>query len=170
MKTVLLGDSLTAWHDWQECLGPNLNHALPGETTEDLLYRLERSLSAAPERVILMIGTNDLLQRTPLESIKHNYTRLLAELIEIEALYIVSVPPVADTPHATEINADIIALNDWLKEQLWKYGFTYVDLHAEMTGEDYAIVPGLTVDGVHFSDAGYTLFERLLKAALDETL
>lgn len=170
MKTIMLGDSLTAWHDWHDAVGSHLNHGIPGDTTDGLLYRLNRSLSAAPDRIILMIGTNDLLQHTPLEIVEHNYTQLLAELIEIDTLYVLSIPPVFDAPYTRSVNDAILKFNTWLREQLWKFGFTYVDLHTEMAGENHAIRPELTVDGVHLSDDGYTLAERLLKKALNETL
>ena len=168
MRTLLLGDSLTAWHDWSDLLGPHLNHGIPGDTTDGLLYRLQRSLSANPERIILMIGTNDLIQQTPLEVVTHNYTRLLSELLEIEHLFVLSVPPVADAPHTTAINADIAALNEWLKEQIWKYGFTYVDVYGAMVDGHQAIRPEFTVDGVHLSDAGYAVWEKLLKEAIGD--
>lgn len=169
MRTLLLGDSLTAWHDWSDLLGPHLNHGIPGDTTDGLLYRLQRSLSANPERVILMIGTNDLIGHTPLENVMHNYTRLLSELLGIEHLYVCSLPPVADAPHSTSINADIAAMNEWLKDQIWKYHFTYVDVYETMVDEHQAIRPEFTVDGVHLSDAGYDVWERLLKEALEDT-
>lgn len=167
MKTLLLGDSLTAWHEWQECLGPHINHAVPGETTEGLLYRLGRSLSASPERIFLMIGTNDLLQNIPMEKIRANYEQLLNELLEIEQLYILSVPPVEEASQTAGINDAIVDLNRWVREQLWKYGFVYVDLHNALA-EGKGIRGEYTTDGVHLSEAGYAVCERMLGEILEE--
>ena len=167
MRTLLIGDSLTAWNDWQEVVGTHINHGVPGDTTDGLLLRLQRSLSAKPDRVIMMIGTNDLLMHTPPERVKQNYSQLLNELLEIEHLYILYVPPVENTPYTETVYETIMALNFWLREQQWKYGFVYVDLHGELSG-GMGIKPEYTDDGVHLSDAGYKVWERVLKEALEE--
>jgi lysophospholipase L1-like esterase len=168
MTTLLLGDSLTAWHDWHELLGKHLNHGIPGDTTEGLLLRLPRSLSAAPERVVLTIGTNDLLQGIPLQTVKDHYSQILNELLEVERLFVCAVPPVIDEPRTREVNENIIALNHWVREQLWKYGFVYVDLYHATVGKNSALKPEYTTDGVHLSSAGYAVWEEVLKEALEE--
>ena len=165
MKTLLLGDSLTAWHDWHDLLGEHLNHGVPGDTTEGLLRRLPRSLSSRPERVILAIGTNDLLQQTPPESVKEHYLDILNELLDVEQLIVLSVPPVADAPL---VNERIIALNHWLMEQTWKYHFHFVDLYRALSGGGNALKQEYTTDGVHLSEAGYAAWETVLKAGLEE--
>ncbi len=165
MKTLLLGDSLTAWHDWSGLLGAHLNHGVPGDTTEGLLQRLPRSLTARPERVILTIGSNDLLQQLPLENVKENYLDILNELLEIETLIVFTIPPVIDAP---AVNEQIIALNHWLMEQTWKYHFHYVDLYHALAGSDNTLKSEYTTDGVHLSDAGYAVWETKMKAALEE--
>jgi len=167
VKTLLLGDSLLAWHDWSALLGQHLNHALPGESTDGLLYRLNRSLSASPECVVLLIGTNDLLQHTPLEHLEENYVELLSALLDIPRLIVVAVPPVASGAHTAGVNAAIITFNGWLREQGWKYGFTYADLHRALAAGE-GLDPAYTTDGIHFNDAGYERFERLLREALAE--
>ncbi len=167
MTTLLLGDSLTAWNDWQEVVGPHLNHALPGESTDGLLYRLHRSLSTFPERVILLIGTNDLLQHTPVEMVIHNYTQILSELLEVKQLFVLSVPPVAAGVQTAEVNAAINTFNAWLQEQLWKYGFKYVDLHAALSDPSGGIDPRCTTDGIHLTPEGYARWETLLAEAIE---
>jgi lysophospholipase L1-like esterase len=165
MTTLLLGDSLTAWHEWHDLLGSHLNHGIPGDTTEGLLRRLHRSLSARPERVVLLIGTNDLLQQIPLENIKKNYLGILNELLEVEQLIVFTIPPVSDAP---SVNEQIISLNHWLMEQTWKYHFHFADLYHALAGEGNALKPEYTTDGVHLSSAGYAAWEKLLRDALEE--
>jgi lysophospholipase L1-like esterase len=165
MTTLLLGDSLTAWHDWHGLVGKHLNHGIPGDTTEGLLRRLPRSLSAKPERVVLTIGTNDLLQQIPLETVKENYLDILNELLDIEQLVVFTVPPVADAPAVNEL---IIALNHWLMEQTWKYHFHFVDLYHALVNKENVLKPEYTTDGVHLSSAGYAVWEEVLKEALEE--
>ena len=167
MRTLLIGDSLTAWNDWQDTVGQHLNHGVPGDTTHGLLSRLERSLSAEPDRIILMIGTNDLLQHIPLDFIKQHYEQILEKLKAVEQCYILSVVPVMDAPYTTTINENIIALNHWLKSQANNYGYTYIDLHSKMSS-GMGINPEYTDDGVHLTEEGYSVWEKVLKETLEK--
>lgn len=166
MTTLMIGDSLTAWNDWQETVGQHLNHGVPGDTTGGLLTRLQRSLSADPDRVIMMIGTNDFMMHTPVDMVKANYSRLLDELAGIQHLYILSVAPVEESPYTQNINENIIALNHWLKVQSEKYSYTYVDVHRKLLGSGIGIKPEFTDDGVHLTEAAYEVWQQLLKEAL----
>ena len=168
MTTLMIGDSLTTWNNWQEIVGKHINHGVPGDTTGGLLTRLKRSLSAEPDRVIMMIGTNDFMMHTPLDMVKDNYTRLLDELAGIEHLYILSVAPVEESPYTLTINENIIALNHWLKAQSEKYSYTYVDVHRELLGSGIGIKPEFTDDGVHLTEAAYEVWERVLATTLDK--
>ncbi len=167
MRTLLLGDSLTAWHDWDDVVGTHQNHGIPGDTTDGLLYRLKRSLASGPERVILMIGTNDLLQHTPLEYVKENYSRLLDELAHIPQRYVLSVIPVIDEPYTVRVNEEIVTLNRWLQVQAEQKGFIYVDLYGAMAEHNNTLKPAYTVDGVHLSEEGYGVWERVLHGVLN---
>ena len=60
--TVFLGDSITEGGQWREMF-PTVevrNRGIGGDTTTGVLERLQQVSSAAPQRVFLMIGTNDL--------------------------------------------------------------------------------------------------------------
>jgi lysophospholipase L1-like esterase len=164
----MIGDSLTAWNDWQEVVGQHLNHGIPGDTSDGLLFRLERSLSANPDRVILMIGTNDLVQHIPLDFIKKSYTKILEKLTEVKERYVLSVIPVNDAPHTVSINENIIALNHWIKSQADSYGFTYIDLHSKMAQGGVGINPEYTDDGVHLTEEAYAVWEKVLKETMDK--
>jgi lysophospholipase L1-like esterase len=167
MRTLMLGDSLTAWNDWQKAVGTHLNHGVPGDTTADLLRRIPRALSTRPDRIVLLIGTNDVIQGVPMETLTHHYTQILSELLECEALFVLSVPPLEGGTVTAPFNTAICQLNDWIREQMWKYGFSFVDLHAALQGDDGTLDPTLTTDGVHLSEAGYRRFGQLLAEAFE---
>ena len=59
---VFLGDSLTDEARWEELFAGLAvrNRGVPGDTTADVLARLEPIARAEPAQVFLMIGTNDL--------------------------------------------------------------------------------------------------------------
>ena len=60
-RVVLLGDSITEGGVWNELLPelPVLNRGVGGETSAQVLARLDLVLNA-PSAVVLLIGTNDL--------------------------------------------------------------------------------------------------------------
>ena len=65
-RVLMVGDSLTAFGEWSELLGPGaVNRGIGGDTTGGLIARLDALPSA--QRTYLMIGTNDLARLTPEE-------------------------------------------------------------------------------------------------------
>ena len=79
---VLLGDSLTEVGPWPELLHGNRirNRGIRGDTTVDLLRRLEDVISIEPKTVALLIGINDLKARVPLDQIEANYAKIIDRL------------------------------------------------------------------------------------------
>src|SRR4051794_15997124 len=78
---VMLGDSITElglWHEWFAGT-PVLNRGIGGETSADLLRRLDTAIGL-PSVVFLLIGTNDLTLGVPLQKIIANVRTLLAEV------------------------------------------------------------------------------------------
>jgi hypothetical protein len=85
-----------------------------------------------------------------------------------------SIPPWA-TPRATWVLAKngegshaqygrIDSLNDWIKEFGTQQGLVVVDSYAVLVASDReTYVPGLTIDGVHSTPAGYDLTAPWLK-------
>ncbi|HPI85609.1 MAG TPA: GDSL-type esterase/lipase family protein, partial [Bacteroidales bacterium] len=61
---VFLGDSLTEGFDLQHYFNlPNLkNRGISGDTTYQVLYRLEEIWNSKPAGLFLMIGINDMFQ------------------------------------------------------------------------------------------------------------
>jgi lysophospholipase L1-like esterase len=74
------------------------NEGINGNTTVDLLSRLGQDvLSKHPDLVILMAGTNDMLnedKRMSLELYKENYQRLITEIKKHAELILMTMPPV----------------------------------------------------------------------------
>lgn len=66
MQLLFLGDSLIEFHNWETCFPGHrvINAGRAGETVAGLLANLPRLLRRCPdpERVVIMIGTNNLLR------------------------------------------------------------------------------------------------------------
>src|SRR5690554_2772538 len=76
------GDSLVQEGSWAEWLGDHqvLNFGVSGDTTDDLLARIDDIIAAEPDEVLLLIGTNDLGLRRSVEHLVRNIETLLVEL------------------------------------------------------------------------------------------
>jgi len=81
-NTVLfLGDSLTAGGDWQAWF-PDvnaLNFGIGGDTSDDVIARLDTVIAADPDEIVLLIGTNDFGHRQNVEHLVRNVQSILVE-------------------------------------------------------------------------------------------
>lgn len=74
------------------------NAGVNGHNTSDLLQRMGSDvLSAHPQLVVLMVGTNDMLspeKRIPVELFEKNYQKLITEIKKHSELILMTSPPV----------------------------------------------------------------------------
>lgn len=162
---LFLGDSLTAFHDWQD-FGGHYNAGVPGDTTEGLLYRLGYLLDKGPHTVVLMIGINDLLQGVNLETVKTNYRLIIESLEDVGRVILLSNLPITRFADADGLNAKVIVLNMFLKELASTHGLTYLDLYACFKDESGKLKEAYTTDGVHLTAMGYEVWEEQLTSIL----
>jgi len=157
-KIIFLGDSLTHRHNWSKFKAANMG--IDGDTTDGVLTRLH--LSSQAEFIVLMIGANDILQRTPLSKIQKNYTALLKSFKKEQKVYVISVLPFIDDKQTRSLNQDIRTLNAWLKRELPKYKIDFLNFYPHFL-QNKGLNPSFTTDGIHLTAKGYALWERLLK-------
>lgn len=86
-EVVFLGDSLTMRHDWSAFKASNMG--IDGDTTDGVLSRLAYTKNA--KRIVLMIGVNDILTRTPLKQIQNNYSKILQSFSGEQEVFILSL-------------------------------------------------------------------------------
>ena len=79
---VFLGDSLTQDGDWAAWFPEYnvVNQGVGGDTTDDVLARLDRVVAARPDSVLLLVGTNDLATRRSVEHLVRNIQSILVQL------------------------------------------------------------------------------------------
>jgi lysophospholipase L1-like esterase len=157
-KIIFLGDSLTHRHDWSNFKASNMG--IDGDTTDGVLKRLH--LTSHADTIVLMIGANDILQRTSISKIQKNYSKLLSSFKKTQKVYIISVLPVVDDKQTKNINQDIRILNQWLKDEVKKHDMTFINFYQsflQVNGLNHS----LTTDGVHLTKKGYILWEKLLR-------
>jgi lysophospholipase L1-like esterase len=181
-RVVFMGDSITDF--WGRGRGtffpgqPYVNRGISGQTTPQMLIRFRPDVIALkPKVVVILAGTNDLAGNTgpeTLDDIKGNLISM-AELAKVNDIRVVlaSVTPVCDyiqPQTAKRPPAQIIAINDWMKEYAAKNGFVYLDYYSAMLDDHQMLKQDLTGDGLHPNAAGYDVMGPLASAAIAKAL
>lgn len=156
---VLVGDSLVEFlpnHELDLSL-PVYNRGIRGIGSQFLLEHLSTLvLDLAPQRVLLLIGTNDLMfGMTPevlvntIEKIVDKIQRDLPQCqIFLQSLY----PRRQSAQWGAPLTDDILVTNLYLRQLS---GVTYLDVHSLLADINQELCVDYTRDGVHLNRAGY---------------
>ena len=156
---VFLGDSITAGGDWSEWLSDIsvCKLGVPGESLEQIYYRLDMVETLEPNKVFLLAGVNNISRWNYEETIREWYSLILEELSEVGCIvYVQSILPVRE-PSSVD-NRRIEIANEIIQELAENYGCEFVDLHSSFIDENGAMQEELTKDGVHLNDNGYAVW------------
>jgi lysophospholipase L1-like esterase len=164
---VFIGDGLVAGGQWVDWL-PDYevqNLGIGGETTDDVLARLDMVVELDPDAIALGIGTNDLGWRRSDEYVVRNIETILVTLrkrLPDTRILIHSVPP-----REREFADAIRSIN----RHLWQFAPTthaqYLDLWPALAEADGELNPAFTHDRLHFTPQGYEAWLSELKPALE---
>jgi lysophospholipase L1-like esterase len=171
-RVVITGDSLIQLFTMdklkKEFPGIDIqNRGIGGDTTYLLLDRInENVINLKPDIILLEIGGNDLIQGKCLSFIENNFTSLIQTIqtsLPSVKIIIISVPPTG----VAELNSIVPVYN------LFLFNFTnthknieYVDVWKEMRDPDKPIIKkdySRLNDKIHFNDAGYEAWGKLLR-------
>jgi lysophospholipase L1-like esterase len=159
---VTLGDSLTAWPTsgpWPNRLNAedaNLalvnNAGVPGNTTADMLARLDKDVFAyKPDVLFILGGTNDLGRNVSEATIIANLkTIILAARAKGIRIFLVLVPPDSYTNMAAAIDSLNVAITHLANI----YTIVAIDIHTPLSQDNGTFQPRYTSDGLHFTDLG----------------
>jgi lysophospholipase L1-like esterase len=180
---VFMGDSITdAWIKRSpKFFADNpgyVDRGISGQTTPQMLIRFRPDVIALkPKVVVILAGTNDIAGNTgpmTLDMIEDNF-RSMVELAQANNIKVVlsSVMPVCDYIRPqTERRppAQIIALNEWLKDYAAKNKLVYLDYYTPMLDDQKMFKKEITYDGLHPNEAGYAIMEPLAEKAIATAL
>jgi lysophospholipase L1-like esterase len=167
---VLIGDSMTnGFRDFWPGGVPVVNMGIPGDFSWGVYLRLPTVVACAPERVFLMVGVNDVVERVPRAETEANLLRIVRALRRYRPATRVFVQSVLPTTarrgwwrSSDDINAEVRALNAFLRARAGDEGYLFVDVYPELTDADGRLRAELTYDGIHLGRGGYAIwFERL---------
>jgi lysophospholipase L1-like esterase len=183
-RVVFMGDSIT--DVWKYFPGqPYINRGISGQTTPQMLLRFRPDVIAlSPKIVVILAGTNDLSGNTgptTPEAIEANLASM-AELARAGNIKVVmaSILPVSDYNKdktgkpiirtETRPPAQILALNQWIKNYAAENGLTYLDYFSAMADDKGFLREDLAGDGLHPNAKGYGIMKPLAEQAINRAL
>jgi lysophospholipase L1-like esterase len=162
---VMLGDSITMQENWGKDTGRGatiINKGIAGQTTAQMLARLDEVIKLRPKAVFIMGGINDLaLGNIYLETTFHNL-RIMAERLRAAGIEPVFQSTLyVSKPQYVQYNLHVTTLNLWLKVYAKAKGITFIDLNSVLSKNE-RLIAAYTVDGVHLNKTGYQLWIKKL--------
>ncbi len=184
-RVVIMGDSIT--DNWAR-MRPGffatngiIGRGISGQTTPQMLLRFRRDvIENGAVAVAILAGTNDIAGNngpTPLQEIVDNIASM-CELATANGIrpIICSVLPAHRYPWSPEMRPDIYIpqLNELLGKLAADKGYTYIDFFAAMVDSkpenENGLPRRLAGDGVHPTNAGYEIMERILLENLGDEM
>ena len=170
-KIAFLGDRITFQEDWNVLFGTSdiINLGVSGNTTDDILARLEMAVSAKPQKLFLMIGINDLLRGKDVAYVFANYQKIITE-IRLKSpntkIYIESVLPMDNETSGqrfgTVDSQKIIELNNRIDSLSDGNNVFFIDLYPYFCGADNRLYAKYAKDGLHLNSHGYAVWKNLI--------
>lgn len=159
---VFFGDSITAQGSWAEWFPrqPVKVRGIGGDTTAGLLRRTDQILGK-PSKVFLMIGTNDVADGRPVETIVATATQVVDTIRRRSPTTHVYVQSV--TPRTAALAPRIKAVNAGLSDTAEAADATYVELFDPLAQSDGALVPGYSLDDLHLEPPAYDIWREAVR-------
>lgn len=163
---LFLGDSITEGAPLY-AMFPGLNvrnHGIGWDTGEGVLLRLNQVTRHRPDRIFLLIGTNDTNYTDDPARISGNILTIVERLGDARPeteLYVISV-----LPRGGRNNAVIPAINARLSTAAEASGFVYLDLASAMRAPNGEMIAALSYDNLHLNVHGYAVWEKVLRTCV----
>ena len=166
-KLVFVGDSIVEGGDWAAWFPDDdvVNLGVGGDTVQGLAGRLDEVVAAAPDSIVLLIGTNDFAERRRtveqvVRGIENTMVALRRDLPGTRLLLTSILPRQAE--HAARIKD----ANRHLRKFSATVRAQYLDLWPALADGD-ELRDDFTEDGLHLTDAGYEAWLTELRPGLE---
>lgn len=174
---VMLGNSITNGCEWAELLGNSnvVNRGISGDTVEGIQARLGSIIKAAPAKIFLMIGVNDVSHDLSADSIATSIGELVHRIRNespATKLYLQSLLPVNQNfgrfrklDGKEQVIRDINAILPAIAE---REGATFINLYPLLADEQGNLSSEYTNDGLHLLAPAYLLWRDAILPYINE--
>lgn len=158
---VFVGDSITDYANWGEIFTQYkvANRGIKSDTSSGVMKRLSSVKTSNAKVAFLMIGTNDVTNKIPVQTIVDNIENIVTELSPLMDLHIQSVL----LTQREERNPTIIELNQDLQELAVDHGINYIDLNS-LLAPNGSLSDEFTSDGIHINGDAYSLWAQHIQS------
>jgi lysophospholipase L1-like esterase len=160
---AMLGNSLTAYADWNELLGRNdvQNFGIADFSMKQLSWILaDWVIASKPIFCFVNGGQEDIMLGVPLERIADDYSMIL------DSLQHNGIKPIVQSTllrwENPEVNSQVVKLNQLLKAICFKKNISFINLNTVLS-KNSGLNPQLTTDGMHLNSKGYELWAIMIK-------
>jgi lysophospholipase L1-like esterase len=161
-SVIFLGDSLTEWGNWSN-LFPDIdviNEGIAGNTTSDIINRIDIINGKSASKLFLMIGINDLANGTPVPKILENYEIIIDRIIHDfpkTDIFLLSTLPIKFSRFRQEglSRENLEKLNKGIMGIAAKNSLSWIDMVSVFSDERGNLLSRYTSDGLHLSIDGY---------------
>jgi lysophospholipase L1-like esterase len=182
---VFFGDSnIARWDLFSTFPGsPFINRGIGGDTTRGMQSRIEKDVLALNARGVVILGgindlilDNDLILESP-RSIAHNLLTLAEVSLRANVQpYICTLLPTGLASRALQDpmysrRSIVQSVNDEIRHLvLQRSGIELLDVYRELENGAGAFKAGLTDDGLHPNENGFTVMSKLVRIALEHSI
>ncbi|WP_141502979.1 SGNH/GDSL hydrolase family protein [Paenibacillus luteus] len=176
---VFIGDSITEGFPIHELLKsdkPMYNRGIAGDQTRDLQEKLQNVvLDLKPEKVFLLIGTNDPMDTdTPNEivrRIEEICKSILSSLSEVK-LYVLSVYPINPNEEVNKTTLQVMGartneiiqtINAGIRDMTANLKITFIDVYPLLLDANGELNATYTYDGLHLNAEGYMVVKEVIQ-------
>lgn len=182
-KILLFGDSLTAYYPMETLPKKNvqyINKGIAGETLPEIKIRIKKDvIEENPDVVFVQGGANDYLSPCyqGAKKVANQLAKIaltMKEELPQAKVYVESLYPVYTKRLPGDIyswaegksNAEIQAINSYVKEICEGKGPIYLDVYSCLADENGELSLEDTIDGVHLSQSGYEKVAKCIKGEI----
>jgi len=166
---VMVGDSLTQQGIWNEMF-PDVtiaNRGVNGNTTSNVLNRIETIVATKAKTALILLGINDLHQNISQEETLANYKAIVEQLQEAGMEVVIqSTLECAFIRCGAELK-QVRALNIELEKYANANNIKFIDINKNMTTPKGGLKKNLTNDGIHLSGEGYYHWSKAIAPIFD---
>ncbi|MFV0392336.1 MAG: serine hydrolase [Paludibacteraceae bacterium] len=175
---VMLGNSITeGGKDWNKLLGrKNIrNRGISGDIAEGVYDRINSIVGGNPQKLLLLIGINDISRNIPNDSIVGYIEKIVLELKSKSPqteIYLQSILPFDQSKRGNNKRLEnkektVIEANKMIKAAAKKQHVRFINLYPLFVEKNTDTLKGdFTNDGLHLNEAGYQVWAKELKKYL----